>query len=73
MQVMIVKRQLQRISNVPLVSLEDTKLVEWVGIEQLLSKVVYAYVRLGRRGRMTRLHAIAKRFGSRLWLYIVIT
>jgi hypothetical protein len=70
---MIVKRQLQRISNVPLVSLEDTKLVEWVGIEQLLSKVVYAYVRLRRRGRMTRLRAIAERFGSRLWLYIVIT
>jgi hypothetical protein len=69
---MIVKRQLQRMSIVPLVPLEDTKLVEFVGIEQLVSKVVYAYVRLGKR-RMTRLHAIAERFGGRLWLYIVIT
>jgi hypothetical protein len=58
---MIVKRQLQRIFNVSLVSLEDTKLVEWVGIEQLLSKVVYAYVRVRRRGSMTRLRAIADR------------
>jgi hypothetical protein len=71
-QVMIVKRQLQRMSIVPLVPLEDTKLVEFVGIEQLVSKVVYAYVRLGKR-RITKLRAIAERFGGKLWLYIVIT
>jgi hypothetical protein len=70
---MIVKRQLQRMSIVPRVPLEDTKLVEFVGIEQLVSEVVYAYVRLGKRRRMTKVHAIAERFGGRLWLYIVIT
>jgi hypothetical protein len=64
-QVMIVKRQLQRMSMVPLVPLEDTKFVEFVGIEQLASKVVYAYARLGKR-RMARLHAIVERFGGRL-------
>ena len=73
MQVMIVKRQLQRMSMVPLVPLEDTKFVEFVGTEQLVSKVVYAYVRLGKRRRMTRLRAIAERFGGMLWFYIVIT
>jgi hypothetical protein len=52
-------------SIVPLVPLEDTKLVEFVGIEQLVSKVVYAYVRLGRR-RITKLRAIAERFNGRL-------
>jgi len=72
-QVTIVKRQLQRMSMVPLVPLEDTKFVEFVGIEQLVSKVVYAYVRLGKRRRMTRLRAIAERFGGMLWFYIVIT
>jgi hypothetical protein len=56
---------------VPLVPLEDTKFVELVGIEQLVSKVVYAYVRLGKR-RVTRLRAIAESFGGRLWFYIVI-
>jgi hypothetical protein len=50
---------------VPLVPLEDTKFVEFVGIEQLASKVVYAYARLGKR-RMARLHAIVERFGGRL-------
>ena len=69
-QVMIVKRQLQRMSMVPLVSLEDTKFVEFVGTEQLVSKAVYAYMRLGKR---TRLRAIAERFGGMLWFYIVIT
>jgi hypothetical protein len=39
----------------------------------MVSKVVYAYVRLGKRRRMTKLRAIAERFGGRLWLYIVIT
>jgi hypothetical protein len=71
-QVIIVKKQLQRMSMVPLVPLEDTKFVEFVGIEQLVSKVVYAYVRLGKRRRMTRLRAIVERFGGRLWFYIVI-
>ena len=66
------KRQLQRMSIVPLVPLEDTKLVEFVGIEQLASKLVYVYVRLGKRRRMTKLRAITERFGGRLWLYIVI-
>jgi len=72
-QVIIVKRQLQRMSMVPLVPLEDTKFVEFVGIEQLVSKVVYAYVRLGRRRTTTKLRAIAEIFDGRLWLYIVIT
>jgi hypothetical protein len=71
-QVMIVKRQLQRMSMVPLVPLEDTKLVEFVEIEQFVSKVVYAYVRLGKR-RMARLRAIAGKFGGWLGFYIVIT
>jgi len=56
---------------VPLVPLEDTKFVEFAGIVQLVSKVVYAYARLGKR-RMTRLRAIVERFGGRLWFYIVI-
>jgi hypothetical protein len=64
-QVMIVNRQLQRISIVPLVPLEDTKLVEFVGIEHFVWKVVYAYVRLGKRRRLPRLRAIAERFGRR--------
>ncbi len=60
----MVKRQLQRMSIVPLVSLDDTKLVEFVVIEQLISKLVYAYVRLGKRRRLTQLCAIAERFGA---------
>jgi hypothetical protein len=64
---MIVNRQLQRMSIVPLVPLEDTKLVEFVGIEQLGSKVVYAYVRHGNERRMTKLRVIVERFGGMSW------
>ena len=56
-------------SIVPLVPLEDTKLVEFVGIEQLVSKVVYAYVKLGKRRRMTKQPAIEERFGC--WLVVI--
>jgi hypothetical protein len=50
-QAIIVKQQLQRMSKVPRVSADDTKLTVLVGVEHVVWNVVYPCARFSQRNR----------------------
>ena len=60
----MVGRQLQTMSIVPRVSLDETKLTEVEGAVQFVWNVVYACAKAAKLQRMTRKSTIASMLGS---------